>query len=189
MLIGLAGKARHGKDTVADYLVAEHWFRKLRFAAPIKHGIAVMFDLPPDAIDGDRKDEIIPWLGVSSRHLQQTLGTDWGRDMIRPDLWELLLKRRAEALLNAGVSVVVSDIRFDNEADLIRGLGGAVVHVEASPEVLAKIRNSASVDHSAHRSEAGVSARSGDRFIRNDGAIEDLQAKAERVFQEIQRES
>jgi len=60
--------------------------------------------------------------------------------------------------------MVVSDVRFDNEADWVRSIGGLVIHI---------IRGSAP-DVAAHSSEQGVTMRPGDGTIVNDGTLQDL---------------
>lgn len=62
--------------------------------------------------------------GVTSRRLQQTLGTEWGRDSIHPDLWALIARDTVHCHRDAGRSVVIDDMRFPNEYDLVLAEGG-----------------------------------------------------------------
>jgi len=166
-LVGITGRAGSGKDTIASYLRQHHHYWVFRFADPLKQALRVMFDIAPELWD-DRvaKEQPLDWLGVSPRRLAQTLGTEWGRDRVHPDLWVLLMKRRIASA--GGVHVVVPDVRFNNEAQLIQSLGGVVLRVSRP--------DAAAVEQ--HSSEAGVSADLVDAWVFNDGTIEELQREA-----------
>ncbi|MEU9859193.1 hypothetical protein AB0E19_38720, partial [Streptomyces sp. NPDC047974] len=88
-IIGITGRARSGKDTLAEFLVSDHGFVKLSFAAPIRAFVADITGLPVSAMeDGPLKEEPLDWLnGQTPRRLMQTVGTEWGREMIDRDLW------------------------------------------------------------------------------------------------------
>lgn len=88
----------------------------------------------------------MPRLGVSYRQLAQTLG-DWGRS-IRPDWWVSIAMHRAAQARSWGDSVVISDVRYPNEAAAIRAAGGLIVRVRR--EGLASVREHSSERHSAH---------------------------------------
>ena len=127
LVIGLAGYARSGKDTVADLLVKQHGFVKVRFADALKRGLAEMLGLTPAQLDGDEKETVVPWLGVTPRHLMQTLGTEWGRNLVHPDVWVLATQRHLERLVKNGIKrIVLSDVRFENEAVMTKYLGALV---------------------------------------------------------------
>ena len=168
-LIGLAGKARSGKDTVAGFLP----LTRVSFAAPLKKGLQVMLQLSDEYVNGDLKDVALDWLGKSPRQLLQTLGTDWGRDTVHKDLWTIVAAREIESYLQKGMGVVVTDVRFDNEANLIRSMGGVIWHVKRS--------DAQSVN--SHISEAGVTFVNGDKHIRNDGSLDDLKSLTLDLYQ------
>ena len=115
-IIGIAGLARSGKDTLADYLLdnlGDVW-RRSSFANPMKQMLGA---IGVDCSDSN-KDNIDPTFGVPVRHMMQTLGTEWGREMIHGNIWV-----EAFARLNAGKYVIVPDVRFENEAELVREYG------------------------------------------------------------------
>jgi hypothetical protein len=89
------------------------------------------------------------WLdGKTPRQLMQTLGTEWGRELVHDNLWVKLAQRRIEQHRAASTKpLVFDDCRFDNEAQLIRGLGGIVVNLYRPEAVGATM---------SHKSEAGV---------------------------------
>ncbi len=128
-------------------------------------------------IPGTAQCNHVVWLrGTSPRRLMQTLGTGWGRQMIADDMWLILAERRiahltarAERLHISGI--VVSDVRYENEAALVRRLGGTVWHiVRAAPPV------------EAHDSEAGIAAQPGDRTLDNTGSTEQLEIGIDRLL-------
>jgi len=124
--------------------------------------------------DSAAKEEVIEWLGVSYRHAAQTLGTEWGRNCIAPNIWVLLaqnfvarqiaLNQLDDVPLVKGV--VLSDVRFQNEADWVRAAGGRVFHI--TRQSAAAVRD--------HPSEHGVPVRNEDALIINFGTKEDLYA-------------
>lgn len=125
-LIGLMGKARSGKDTVAGHLCLHHDFRQYAFADPMKDMLTMTFG--DKFRDGDR-EQPIAWLGKSPRQLTQTLGTEWGRDQVHPDLWVLIANEQWKARKARGESLVVSDVRFANEAKWILDQGGTLIEI------------------------------------------------------------
>ena len=161
-LIGITGRARSGKDTVANFIIAAIGGYRYSFADPIR---AMLVPLGVDMSDPywqARKEEPIPALGVSPRRMMQTLGTEWGRQLINPDLWLIMAHQR---LLQHGSGMVISDVRFDNEAAWIRKHGGRIIHV-FRPDTKAV---------EAHASEDGIEMQDTDVRLFNSGTLEDLQ--------------
>jgi hypothetical protein len=175
ILIGTTGPAKAGKSTVARYLV-EHGFLEVSFAAAIKRGVSTMFDLDiQDLEQPEVKEATLPWLGKSPRYLLQTLGTEWGRKMVAPDVWLILAARRIERAKQAGhVGVIVSDVRFDNEADFILARGGELWRIwrQAATAVL------------AHESERGINDSYPVRGIMNNGSFADLYTRIDNLLAE-----
>ncbi|WP_369933913.1 adenylate kinase [Xanthomonas tesorieronis] len=170
-IIGIAGKAGSGKDTLAGYLVANHGFVRVALADPLRRFVSDITGLSMDELTaGPMKEAPLQWLGgTSPRRLMQTVGTEWGRDMIDRDLWLKVARRRIEAADAAGATgVVIPDIRFENEAMLVRGMGGEVVVVER-PDVAAV---------TTHSSERPLASGCVDSVIPNDGSLRDLEIYA-----------
>jgi hypothetical protein len=88
------------------------------------------------------------------------LGTEWGRDLIHPDIWVIAARAQIERYGDA--DIVFDDVRFENEASMIRELGGLIIHVD-------RLGND---DNDRHRSEDGIYDQTADRFIDNDGDLE-----------------
>lgn len=184
-LIGLTGYRGTGKDTVADVLIT-HGFQRYALASPLKSALMLMFDLSADAFDNRGiKEAVVEDIGCSPRYLAQTLGTEWGRRCIADDLWVRVMRRKIRPLLREARGVVVSDVRFDNEARAIHELGGVVVRVRR-PSVDGPMHDAMyatrwrrrlwrlglPVDTGVHPSEFGVSDGLVDASIVNDRSIE-----------------
>jgi len=159
-IIGFCGLIGSGKTSAALHLVNAHNWRRLRFADPLKAALRAL-GCTDTEIDGDRKEVPSGLLcGHTPRHAMQTLGTEWGRDMIGPDFWENAWCV-ALARVPAGISVVVDDVRFPSEARIIRNLSGLLVRVER-PEVTA-------TDHISEQFTLPV-----DVVVNNNGSLVEL---------------
>lgn len=155
-IIGIAGRAGAGKNTVADMIPGAAVFG---FADPLYEGLAAMLGVPEDMLRSRRsKESPLKWLGKSPRELMQTLGTEWGRGMVAQDIWLRIAEQRIETY---GGTIVFSDVRFDNEAEWIRNQGGEVWLVDRGQEA-----------RHTHSSEAGISPHLIDRVIDNRGTLE-----------------
>ena len=173
-VIGIAGRARVGKDTVAETLLRIGAARyRYGFADPIRKMLKVGFGVCMDDPAWQAvKEQPIEWLGRSPRELMQTLGTEWGREMVHRDVWLRLADR---ALLGAGDGMVISDVRFENEATWVREAAGLVIHVvRPSAEAVAP-----------HASEAGILFHPDvDVLIFNTGSIDELRHHVAELFRQ-----
>lgn len=161
VLVGITGKAGVGKDTLAGFL----GYPTDSFASTLKAMLAVAGLPEPETREG--KEAIIPGLGFSWRQAAQRLGTEWGR-ALNEDLWVLLLERRCRT--SGRAVVTVPDVRFENEARLIRKHG-----------VLCHVDGRESTAHGAaaeHASEQGVHRQFGDYVILNAGTLQDFRGTA-----------
>lgn len=181
-LIGLTGPTGSGKDTVADHLAGVHGFVRLALADPIRHGLQAMLKLPDEVFSGrDLKELPIAWIGKSPRQLMQTLGTEWGRHHIDDDIWLRAAARRIANIKRGWQyvrGIVVTDIRFANEADWLRRSGGCIWHITGRGLPPAG-------DAAAHSSEAGIVFRPGDTVIGNAGTLDDLEDNIARELEAI----
>ena len=168
-LIGIAGRARSGKDTVANFIIAAIGGYRYSFADPIRAMLAPLGVDMNDPYWQARKEDVIPALGVSPRRMMQTLGTEWGRQLINPDLWIIMAHQR---LLQNGPGMVIPDVRFENEAAWIRKHGGWIIHV-IRPEAKAV---------EAHASEDGIEMLDADAQLFNSGTLEELQLSVRKLL-------
>ena len=165
-VIGIAGAARTGKDTLADHLVRRHGFVRWAFADVIKHAFMMVPGVSADQLYGDRKEGIDAHYGFSWRVAMQRFG-DTMRGL-NPDFFI----RVAERSLPPAERVVISDIRFDNEAEFVRRRG-----------LLIHLRRPGAPAVAHHHSENGATVEIDDVILTNDGAIADLHARFDGLWQ------
>lgn len=166
-VIGIAGRAGSGKDTIADYLVANHGFHKMAFADPIK---SMLWQIGVDCYQRDGKETPHPAYGKSPRQMAQLLGTEWMRNLIHPDGWVQVIAAKVKLLkqLNAFADVpprgiVISDVRFENERLWLKSINAEVWHVYRNVEAV-----------SSHVSELPLPIEINDAIFNNDESIEEL---------------
>lgn len=155
-VIALSGPAGCGKSTLAAALAAEFGFRRTRFAGPLKDMMRAI-GLSENEIEGDLKEVPSAKLaGRTPRYAMQRLGTEWGRELMDPEIWVRLWANRVA--VSDAPRIVAEDCRFQNEADAVRALGGIVVGISRA-DTQAKVAG-------GHVSESGVVP---DLFVTNDG--------------------
>lgn len=174
-LIGLVGKKRVGKDTAAGFLVKDHGFVRYAFADPLK---ATMLDLDPWIPEGydlsgghayERLSVVVAGVGWEAakengevRRLLQAHGVAI-RNHVDPDVW---LRATMDKVVREDKPVVITDVRFPNEADAIEAAGGLLVRV---------VRAGAPNDD-AHLSETALDSRECGALVVNDGSLESLRS-------------
>lgn len=132
-LIGLLGRKGSGKDTAAAVLLSQG-YQNVKFAGALKEMLRSLLayqgadaDTIERMIEGDLKEVPTDYFaGQTPRFAMQTLGTEWGRDLIGTNFWVGTAMRRA-----SGQKTVITDVRFPNEVEAIDSEGGAVVGITA----------------------------------------------------------
>lgn len=142
-IIGLVGLIGSGKGTAGEYLIKEHGFASASFASTLKDAVSAVFGWPRDLLEGhtasSREWREIPdryWsskLGktVTPRWVLQYIGTDVMRNHFSDNIWILSLEK---TLSSSDTDVVITDVRFPNEIEMIKNLGGKLVWVRRNPE-------------------------------------------------------
>lgn len=130
-IIALCGHAGAGKSTLAEALYRHHHYTRTSFATPLKRMLSqlIIYQHAPAINFNDPKAKSIPspWLNNQTpRHALQTLGTEWGRDLMGKDFWVNIWEHRINQLTRA----VVDDLRFFSEAERVRKLGGFVIRID-----------------------------------------------------------
>jgi len=173
-ILGVTGYKQSGKDTFARVLIEERGYVNIKFADALKDMIrsviriqGVSEDEIEDMVEGGEKENYSKYLGGKSpRYAMQTLGTEWGRDIIGEDFWVNVTKNR---ILSTKGNVIITDMRFHNECDLIKELGGTTVRIN---------RDGISDDEDTHPSEKNIPSLDVDREIVNNSSIYNLELEA-----------
>ena len=146
MIIGICGFIGSGKDTVADYLVNFHEFRRESFASTLKDAVSAVFGWDRTMLEGRTKEarewreQVDPWWAerlamptLTPRWVLQYWGTEVCRKAFHDDIWIASLENK---IRNSRDHVVISDCRFPNEIQAIKDAGGTIVWVQrgALPE-------------------------------------------------------
>ena len=191
-LIGLTGPAGCGKDTVADYLCSHKGFTRYAYADPLRLEVAAAFGISVDLLmDRDHKEKpteklalerctdrrfvasINDWHWVdfsttsprSPRFIMQAWGTEYRRAFDGQDYWINQAENALADLDRAGiVNVVITDVRFEDEANFIRNKGGQIWHLHRPDRIVIN----------PHISELGVAIHDGDLEIINGSSIGNL---------------
>lgn len=181
-MIGLySPRPQSGKSTVAGFLQTEYQYRVMSFATPLKKIANAFFDQigvdPFNLIDKEKPVPNNKGIEVSPRRVWQTLGTEWGRECIDPDVWVKIAKHDAKLYMKGyegfrgNNRVVFDDVRFVNEFDMIHELGGEVWCVHRP-----------SAESNGHVSDDLLSELPFDRFIDNDSTKHMLLGRAEEAL-------
>ncbi len=205
MIIGLAGQARSGKDTVADFFTEARFapVHRLRFADDIKRFCQEVYDWTEEHTDGSLKDipdvryprrcdhcDLQPpneWPEVcekckgtqftclTPREAMQTLGSQWGRSCY-PNTWVDLTLRRALEKPTEEI-VLITDVRFLNEIKSVWEVGGLILQIQRP-----SLETSLSAHAQKHVSEVEQQSPAFQGVVThtlvNDGTLQDLKTKA-----------
>jgi hypothetical protein len=176
MIIGLVGFIGAGKGTVRDTLVREHGYHGFAFADALKDAVASIFLWPRGLIEGDSeasrafREKIDPWWSekfgydVTPRLMLQKMGTEACRNNLSDNIWVSALEKRIQGYQD----VVISDVRFPNEIDFIRSVGGKIIRVKRGDDP------SLEAQQKMHVSETAWNYVVPDAIIDNNGTLNDL---------------
>jgi len=193
--IGLSGFAGTGKTTAANYIESRYGFERRHIAEPLRAMLAVLLGRQgygnadiTDILEGSRKDGwVIPEIGRTSRHLQITLGTEWGRELVHPDLWSRTWARAVGPRDRA----MNDSVRFPNEEISIKeDLGGITIMIQRPGKGPAAFKwgflgrflyEKLGLWWGVHDSER-LDRLHPDHIIVNDGTVEDLEAAIDEIM-------
>lgn len=202
MIIGVCGLIGSGKDTIADYLVNIHQFRRDSFAASLKDAVAAVFGWDRDMLEGrtrssrEWREKVDSWwaarLGMphlTPRWVLQYWGTEVLRRGFHEDIWVASLENK---LRRSSDDVVISDCRFPNEVAALRRSGGYVIRVHrgntpewwpiavSDPDLMPQRYPG------VHASEWAWAATDFDRVIPNHGTLDELYAQINDLVRDLQ---
>lgn len=165
MIIGLTGYAQSGKDTVAKILVNQYGYKRVAFADKIRE---LLLEINPIMYKGNRLSTFIKefgWEFAKSNHEVRELLQDFGlgvRNILGSDVWIVSALREMD---DVNQNYVVTDVRFLNEASMIKNLNGQLWRIK-------KIEVEAVNDHI---SESEMADYKVDQIFTNNGTLEDLE--------------
>lgn len=185
MVIGICGLIGSGKGTVGDIL-SEVGFNKISFADKLKDGVAEIFGWDRQLLEGDtdesrqwREERDKFWSDETNEHITprlvlQLFGTDCMRNGFYDGVWVSLVKQKL--LSEPEINWVIPDVRFENEIDMIRGIGGQVWEVRRNgdPEWMIRYESTGIEPVDIHPSEWRWIKSTKDFVIQNDSTIDDL---------------
>jgi hypothetical protein len=199
MIIGVCGFIGSGKDTIADYLVNFHEFRRESFASTLKDAVASVFGWDRTMLEGRTKEarewreQVDPWWAdrlsmptLTPRWVLQYWGTEVCRKAFHDDIWIASLENK---LRNSKDHVVISDCRFPNEISSIKNAGGKIVWVQRGElpdwyETAIDANRGSNVAinelkmRKIHASETAWVGTEFDLILDNNGTIDDLYNQA-----------
>jgi hypothetical protein len=205
MIIGICGFIGSGKDTVADYLVNFHEFRRESFANTLKDAVSSVFGWDRTMLEGRTKEarewreEVDHWWAerldmptLTPRWVLQYWGTEVCRRGFHDDIWIASLENK---LRNSKDHVVISDCRFPNEISSIKNAGGRIVWVQRGnlPDwydvaLAANQGNNWAIQdlkmRKIHASETSWVGTEFDHILDNNGSIDDLYKQAKSIISE-----
>ncbi len=139
VLIGIQGALGAGKTTIRKVLVSDMSFTAMSMADPIKVALMSMGATRSEMYGEDKPKPNELWGGKTNRFAMQTLGTEWGRQTIQPDIWVDCIRRSIDTVYKKererrtdhdfqahSLRIVIDDIRFWNEMELIHQFGGSL---------------------------------------------------------------
>lgn len=139
MIIGVTGKKQSGKSLMANYL-KKYNFVELSFAEPIKEICKILFNFTDDQMNGQLKEIIDENWNVTPRKCMQFIGTELFRNQLNKlicdigeDIWMKIVYQKIKKLL--GNNIIISDVRYQNEADMIKNCGGIIIKIQRNYDI------------------------------------------------------
>lgn len=178
MIIGISGKMRSGKSTVAEMiqLMSNGNYKICSFADKIKAMVSIATGVDYDTID-ERKNDYLPkdfQYGdmKTYRHMLQKFGTDAIRNNLGEDFWINALFVDLDY-----ADIIVPDVRFLNEAEAIKKKKGLLI------KVVNEHADSIMLEENTHVSETEMDGyKDFDIVIENNSTIDELLKQIEKTI-------
>ena len=185
MIVGLIGAKRTGKTTCAEYLINNYKFESIAFADPIKQACKIIFDFDEEQLEGKYKETVDERWGITPRQAFQIMGTDFFRQFLPENhkefekvvgnkMWIKRLMIWCEK--NKEKNIVISDIRFPNEAEEVKKMGGILIKI-TNPKV--------NINKDSHISEQLIDKIDYDYLINNNSDINSYYLQIDVLFNKI----
>jgi hypothetical protein len=209
IIVGVCGFQGSGKDTVADYLVNVHGFRRISFAGTLKDAVSAIFGWDRELLEGrttesrDWREKVDKWWAnklnmphLTPRWVLQYWGTEVARKAFHDNIWIHSVEYKLATISD---NVVISDVRFPNEIKSIKDAGGMVIRTHRGPDPewyhaaeivnkgptknLSWASNKSFLDnYKIHVSETSWIGTNFDAILDNDGTIDDLYSQINQLL-------
>lgn len=185
LLYGISGRKFSGKDTTGKHLCEKYGYIRLAYADALKEACREIFGFSDEQLYGSLKETDDEFWKTSPRKILQYVGTDLFRDQLSnvvPDLgkniWVKVVEKKILDIWkeNPKQGIVITDVRFPNEVDAVRKLGGTVLRVT---------RPYLQVNKDLHSSEVEIDKLDVDFELTNDSTIESLYNKFDEYYSSI----
>lgn len=186
--IGLLGKMRSGKDTVAAYLAEKYGYTRFAFGDELKRYAHELFDEP--AV-GSKPRALYQAFGQACREIDPDI---WVRKCLEAVDWNAedraafsaSLRKHAPHLLSSPFRAVITDCRQPNEYHALKSAGYTLIRVEA-PEALRIHRAIESGDtfnlrDLTHDTETALDGFAADFTVMNDAGLPELYAQVDAIM-------
>ena len=177
--IALLGKARSGKDSVANILVEDMGFQEFKLSKGIYDFIRQFYRAQIVQVDGGAKDRgLLQLIGQTVRKIDE-------------DIWvRYLLEDISKYPSWREMDIVVSDVRQENEVRTLRREGYTIIKVTASENIrIARMKAAGDIvtkEQLSYETELSVDAIDADWVIVNEGTLEELTKVVEDVVAKIE---
>ncbi len=170
IIIGISGYARSGKDTASEALT-DRGFKRMAFADALKADLKEMIGKALSSIGLDPKlyDDMV----ANNKELARPLMVEYGRIMraLYAPYW---IDRVQYEMISSGLKeFTITDVRYENEAKMIRESGGIVIGI-----------NRLFVDPANEEERMSFEKFSPDYVIENNDGIDDLHQKVLKIVSE-----
>lgn len=171
MIIGLLGRARSGKDTVATLLQNKLTVKAgiVRLAQPIKDAVCALYNIPVDYVETDKKEDVLKDFGITPRQAMQEI-TDY---YMRKHGHDFFSARVFKNVATNGGHVIIPDVRFRRDVEEINSYQGIVIKV-VRPQ-----------NATFYTCEHTVDTCPCDFTVVNDGTLDDLDTKIQDIVNQI----
>jgi len=168
MIIGLLGRSRVGKDTVAAFIISKvPSFKLIRLSTPLKQAACSLYGFTPEQVEGPSKEHIDERYMMTPREAIQSLCNfmmaKHGHDFF---------SKRCFSMVGTSNNYIMPDVRYAHDIEEVHKRNGLIIKITRPGKPL-------------HAWEDGIDHMTGDFEIANDGSLQSLHEKLDKVLTHI----
>lgn len=187
--IALCGYKHSGKSTVASYLCDKYNMKELTFAGCLKNAVQAIFNVTHEQLHNpDLKEKIDTRWNITPRKMMQIVGSAIRHYVVEqtPELYlgpciSITSKNMFDQIAKHtqdNHSVIISDVRFDEEADMIKHMGIPLICIKRNVN-----QNTEENNRDRHESEQDPLRFNPNYIIENNNTIEELRTNIDKIVQ------